>query len=142
VARTTSRTVDCFFDGACKGNQFAQKGPMWVAYVIGREEHVHEIPDLPSAQGPLRSNNIAEYEALIRLLRRVRELDSWRSGSRYVVSGDSQLVVYQMQGRYRVREPHLIDLHEQARVLAAELPVSFRWVPREENRAGHLLEAV
>jgi len=139
---TTLRTLECFFDGACEGNQFAAKGSMWVAYVIGAEEHVQEIPDLPSDHGPLRSNNIAEYEALIRLLRRVRELDSWRSGTHYIVSGDSQLIVFQMQGRYRVREPHLIPLHDQARLLAADLPVTMRWVPREKNPAGHLLEAL
>lgn len=135
-------TTACFFDGACKGNQFASKGPMWVAYVIGKEEHVHEIPDLPMPQGTLRSNNIAEYAALIRLLRRASELDARRPGTRYLVHGDSQLVVYQMQGRYRVREPHLVPLHAEARRLAAGLAVTFRWVPRDQNRAGHLLEAL
>ncbi len=133
--------IRCFFDGACKGNQFARKGPMWVAYVIGPEEHLHPIPDLASPRGPLRSNNIAEYEALILLLRRLREWAPDRPGTRFDVAGDSQLVVYQMSGRYRVREPHLVPLHEQARGLAADLDVAFRWVPRERNRAGVLLES-
>ena len=44
----TGAPIACFFDGACKGNQFASKGPMWVAYVIGDEVHVHDIPELPS----------------------------------------------------------------------------------------------
>ena len=135
-------TVECFFDGACKGNQFESKGPMWVAYVVGNEEHVQEVPDLPSDQGPLRSNNIAEYVALIRLLRRASELDDRRPGARYLLHGDSQLVVYQMLGRYRVREPHLVPLHAEAKRIAASLAVSVRWVPREQNRAGHLLEAL
>lgn len=131
--------IECFFDGACKGNQFAAKGPMWAAYVIGDEEHVHEIPDLPSAAGPLRSNNIAEYQALILLLRRLRQLKP-RPGTRFAVSGDSQLVVYQTLGRYHVQDAKLLPLHQEARRLAADLPVTFRWVPREQNRAGHLLE--
>lgn len=136
---TPTPSVLCYFDGACKGNQFATKGPMWVAYVIGDEEHVHEIPDLPSRGGGLRSNNIAEYQALLLLLRRIRGMD--RGGSRrYAVHGDSQLVVYQMLGRYRVRDAKLLPLHEEARRLAADLPVTFRWVPRDRNRAGHLLE--
>ena len=133
--------IPCFFDGACKRNQSETKGPMWVAFVVGVEVHVHETPDLPSPHGPLRSNNIAEYVALLWLLRRVRELDDRRPGSRYLVCGDSQLGVYQMQGRYRVREPHLVPLHEEARRLAQGLPVTFRWVPREQTRAGHLLES-
>lgn len=130
----------CFFDGACRGNQFARKGPMWVAYVIGDEEHVHEIPDLITDRGPQRSNNIAEYRALILLLRRLRELAAARPRDRYVVSGDSQLVVYQMAGRYRVRDAKLLPLHAEAKGLARGLPVTFRWIPREQNRAGHLLE--
>lgn len=132
--------IDCFFDGACKGNQFARKGPMWVAYVVGDEEHVHEIPDLITDRGPERSNNIAEYQAVILLLRRLAEWAARRPRDRFVVSGDSQLVVYQLQGRYRVREPHLRPLHEEARRLASAVPVTLRWVPREDNRAGRLLE--
>ncbi len=133
--------IECFFDGACKGNQLDAKGPMWVAYVVGSEEHVHEIRDLPTPRGPTRSNNIAEYTALILLLRRLHELrDSGREAPGYRINGDSQLVIYQMTGRYRVRESHLVPLHEEARRLAASLPMAFRWVPRDENRAGHLLE--
>ncbi|HYM39138.1 MAG TPA: ribonuclease HI family protein [Thermoplasmata archaeon] len=136
------RTIECFFDGACKGNQFTRKGPMWVAYVIGDEEHVHEIPDLPSSRGPPRSNNIAEYQALILLLQRLHGFVPGNGSTRWVVAGDSQLVIYQMQGRYRVREPHLVALHAEARRLATGLPVTFRWVPRGRNCAGHLLESV
>ncbi len=133
--------IACFFDGACKGNQLAEKGPMWVAYTLGEEEQVREIPDLPSSHGPLRSNNIAEYQALILLLHGVREVASRDARARFILNGDSQLVIRQMEGRYRVREAHLVPLHEEARRLAAELPVAFRWVPRERNRAGRLLES-
>lgn len=134
-----SESVQAFFDGACKGNQFEAKGPMWVAYVVGDEEHVHAIPDLPSPRGPLRTNNIAEYRALVLLLRRLHELDRGK-GVRFTVSGDSQLVIYQMLGRYRVQDAKLLPLHEEARRLASGLSVTFRWVPRDRNRAGHLLE--
>ncbi len=138
---SSSRPIACFFDGACKGNQFAEKGPMWVAYVVGGEERIHEIPDLPSPGGPLRSNNIAEYQALILLLRGLRAVASQDASARFIVTGDSQLVIRQMEGRYRVREEHLVPLHDEARRLAAALPLTFRWVPREKNRAGQLLES-
>lgn len=135
----TAEPIPCFFDGACQGNQFAAKGPMWVAYVIGDEEHAHEIPDLPSSKGGLRTNNIAEYQALILLLRRLNALD--RGGShRFTIHGDSQLVVYQMLGRYRVNDAKLLPLHQEAKRLSAGLSLTFRWVPRDRNRAGHLLE--
>jgi ribonuclease HI len=130
----------CFFDGACRGNQFSRKGPMWVAYVLGDEEHVHEIPDLATPRGPQRTSNIAEYQALILLLGRLRELRHDGRPERVEVCGDSQLVVYQMLGRYRVRDAKLQPLHQEAKRLAAGLPITFRWIPREKNRAGHLLE--
>ncbi len=137
--RGGERSVECFFDGACRGNQFAEKGPMWVAYVVGAEEHAQEIPDLMASSGPARSNNVAEYQALIRLLRRLHELD--RDGpAQYTVSGDSQLVVYQMLGRYHVQDAKLLGLHQEAQRLASGLNVTFRWVPRERNLAGSLLE--
>ncbi len=135
-----SATIPCYFDGACKGNQFSQKGPMWVAYVIGDEEHAHEIPDIPTPEGPARSNNVAEYQALLLLLHRIRVRDGTATSTSFVVRGDSQLVVYQMLGRYAVRDSKLLRLHLEAQRLAADLPVRFEWVPRDRNRAGHLLE--
>lgn len=135
----TSPLVLCYFDGACRGNQFSRKGPMWVAYVVGGEEHAHEIPDVATDLGPQRSNNLAEYRALILLLGRLLEMGPERS-RRYAICGDSQLVVYQMLGRYRVRDAKLLPLHREAMRLAAGLPISFRWIRRDENRAGHLLE--
>ena len=42
--------------------------------------------------------------------------------------------------RYRVRDAKLLPLHAEAKGLARGLPVPFRWIPREQNRAGHLLE--
>ncbi len=113
---------------------------MWVAYVIGDEEHMHPIPDVPTPQGLARSNNVAEYQALLLLLRRIRAMDGASKATSFVIRGDSQLVVYQMLGRYGVRDAKLLRLHLEARRLAAELSVTFEWVPRDRNRAGRLLE--
>ena len=114
---------------------------MRAAYVIGGDEHVREVPDLDTAQGPMRSNNIAEYHGLIFLLQQLRDLDR-EGGSKgaYLICGDSQLVIRQMLGEYRVRTPHLVPLHAEALRLSSDLDVEFREVPREKNRAGFLLE--
>lgn len=138
--RQTSKVV-CFFDGACPGNQLKTKGPMRAAYVVGHEEFVRDVPDLQTPQGPRRSNNIAEYHGLIFLLRHLRDLEAKRGAkASYLVCGDSQLVIRQLRGEYRVKEPHLLALHEEAVRLAKGLDVEFRHVPREKNRAGFLLE--
>ncbi len=133
--------VVCYFDGACPGNQFDKKGPMRAAYVIDDREFVLDVPDLETPEGPLRTNNIAEYHGLIFLLRHLDKLEvKDRIRRAYQIFGDSQLVIRQMNGRYRVTKPHLATLHAQAKRLAEALDVRFQEVPREKNRAGFLLE--
>jgi ribonuclease HI len=133
--------VICYFDGACPGNQLERKGPMKAAYVIGDLEFVRDVPDLQTPNGPMRTNNIAEYYGLIFLFRHLGDLD--RQGAQsgaYLVCGDSQLVIRQMTGRYKVHKDHLRALNSEARELAAHLNVKFREVPRDKNKAGFLLE--
>jgi probable phosphoglycerate mutase len=48
---------------------------------------------------------------------------------------DSKLVVEQMSGRWKVKHPGLIELHAQARKLAARFDrISYAWIPRERNK--------
>jgi ribonuclease HI len=114
---------------------------MKAAFVVDDVKVVREVPDLQTPSGPMRSNNIAEYQALILLLRHLRERDEKdRKRRAYRICGDSQLVIRQMRGEYRVTKPHLARLHSEASDLSAQLDVEFRWVPREKNLAGLLLE--
>lgn len=141
MASRSDKRILCFFDGACRGNQFEKKGPMKAAYTIGDEEFVRDVPDVQTPGGPMRSNNIAEYCGLIFLLRHIRDLDlQRRMKAAYLVRGDSELVIRQMRGTYRVRKPHLVVLNEEASRLSRDLDIEFREVPREKNPAGFLLE--
>ncbi len=141
MASQTDNRIACFFDGACRGNQFGKKGAMKAAYTIGDMQFVREVPDVQTPGGPMRSNNIAEYHGLIFLLRHLRDLDHQRgTKGAYLVCGDSELVIRQMRGTYRVRKPHLLALNEEASRLSLDLDIEFREVPREKNRAGFLLE--
>jgi len=114
---------------------------MRAAFVVGETRVVREVPDLPSSSGPVRSNNIAEYQGLIFLLRHLEDLER-KGGPRnaYRICGDSQLVIRQMRGEYRVTTPHLVPLHREASRLSSALDVEFEWVPREKNPAGFLLQ--
>lgn len=73
---------------------------------------------------------MAEYTAVIEGLEMAAEL-----GARTVtLRSDSQLLINQLTGRYRVKAPHLQPLHRRARSIAAGFErVSFEHVPREEN---------
>ncbi len=82
------------------------------------------------------TNNVAEYTAVIEGLALAEEL-----GARSVtLRSDSQLLVNQLTGRYRVKTPHLLPLHRRVRGLAAGFErISFEHVRREENREADRL---
>lgn len=76
-----------------------------------------------------KTNNEAEYEALILLLEEMR-----RRGIEGIrVYGDSRLVINQVLGTWKIREPRLKPLAERAKELVAALQAKPRWVPRSEN---------
>jgi ribonuclease HI len=76
------------------------------------------------------TNNVAEYTAVIRGLERALEL-----GAREVLlRSDSQLLINQIEGRYRVRTPHLQPLHRRVRALAGRFErIDYEHVRRERN---------
>jgi len=82
------------------------------------------------------TNNVAEYYGLIAALDAARE----RHVTRLRVESDSELLVRQMQGRYRVKSPDLRPLHERA----VKLSRGFEYfdvahIPREKNREADRL---
>ena len=82
------------------------------------------------------TNNEAEYRALILGVRQGRCLGF----SELKIYSDSELLVRQMRGEYRVKNPRLQELYFQAvKDLGAFRKVSFSHVPREENREADRL---
>ncbi len=77
------------------------------------------------------TNNVAEYYALISAL----DYAVAQGIERLLVRSDSELLVRQMEGRYKVKSPDLRPLHEHARKLARGLAYfAVEHVPRERNR--------
>jgi ribonuclease HI len=64
------------------------------------------------------TNNFAEYMALIVGLREAKKLGV----KKLVIRGDSELIIKQMRGEYRVKNPGLKDLYDQAQKLLADFP--------------------
>jgi ribonuclease HI len=99
-------TATVHIDGAARGNP----GPAAYALVLRRPGRppVEEAAPIGTA-----TNNVAEYTALIRALERAAEL-----GVRSLaVFSDSELLVKQMNGEYRVKHPDLQDLYREAQKL-------------------------
>ena len=83
------------------------------------------------------TNNVAEYTAAIEGLERAASLNA-RS---VMIRSDSKLLIEQLSGRWRVKNPTLIRLHERVRALLNRFPggVAFEHVPRELNREADRL---
>jgi len=82
------------------------------------------------------TNNEAEYNALIEGLKAAK---AW-TPDRLEVYLDSKLVVEQMNGRYRIKAPELIPLHQKATELMRDFPeVHVAHVEREKNRGADAL---
>ena len=85
------------------------------------------------------TNNVAEYHALIEALR----LAERRGAAEVEIQADAELIVRQIEGRYRVRHPDLKPLHAEARQHIERFrSFRIRHVRREQNRdADRLVNA-
>jgi ribonuclease HI len=82
------------------------------------------------------TNNQAEYRGLL------YALCSLPKGAKADISSDSELMVCQFNRRWKVRDPALQQLLDRVRsvIIRRNLRVNLTWVPRQQNRAGELLE--
>ena len=95
------------FDGGARGNP----GPAGIGVVL-RAKDGTELVTLGRFIGRA-TNNVAEYRALITALQKAKELGA----RRVAIRGDSELVVKQMKGEYRVKNEALRELYDEAQSL-------------------------
>ena len=123
------RSARAYVDGGSRGNP----GP--AGYGVRIEQEDGTIAELKESLG-LATNNVAEYSGLIAALR-------WAAAhgiSKLHIRADSELLVKQMRGEYRVKSPGLQPLYEQARTLTGQIgDVTFEHVRREFNKEADRL---
>lgn len=120
-----SGAVTAYIDGGSRGNP----GP--AGYGVRLEDAGGALlAELHESVG-VTTNNVAEYRGLLAAL-------AWavdRGISALHVRSDSELLVKQMRGEYRVKHPGLQPLHQDARALVARIGwVTFEHVRREKNQ--------
>jgi ribonuclease HI len=126
MKNNVSEVVRIYTDGAGKRPDGNGSGFAWVREDT-RERHVERIPGL--------SNNEAEYRGVISAIKLLPE------GCQVEVLSDSLLVVSQLGGEYRIRDPKLEKLAAEVKTIAEQkqLKLKVTWIPRGENQAGKLL---
>jgi ribonuclease H / adenosylcobalamin/alpha-ribazole phosphatase len=119
-----------FTDGGARGNP----GPAAYGFVLEADDGT-----VLAAEGKAigrATNNVAEYRGLIAGLERALELGL----ANVTVVSDSELVVKQMRGEYRVKNEALRDLRDEAERLASKLGrVQYTNVRRAENELADRL---
>ncbi|MBI3856251.1 MAG: ribonuclease HI family protein, partial [Planctomycetes bacterium] len=122
--------IEAYFDGLCEPNP---GGVATYGFVVRRDgKKIHEGHGLAGTpKTPQATNNVAEYTGLIKAL---EWLASQKTAGSIVVRGDSDLIIKQVKGEYKVKSGLLAPLHRKVQDLAAKLPdVSFEWIRRELN---------
>ena len=127
-----------YFDGLCE-----PKNPGGIAtfgYVIlledGRTVKGYGLASKPYS--PDSTNNVAEYTGLICLLEEMKRLNIRNP----LIRGDSQLVIRQLKGEYKVKSKRILPLYVRATELLNELGGKVEWVPREQNKIADELSRV
>jgi ribonuclease HI len=111
-------------DGAARGNP----GPAGIGVVVV-EEKGRVVAEMAEGIGPA-TNNQAEYRAALVGLALAAE----HAARSVLLRSDSRLLIEQLAGRFRVKDPTLRRLHEEARRLIAGFDeVALEHVPRELN---------
>lgn len=103
-------TLTLQFDGGSRGNP----GPAGIGVVVSAEDGT---PLVTFGRFIGRAtNNVAEYRALITAMEKAKELGA----RKIIIRGDSELIIKQMRGEYRVKHPDMKILHAQAQALLRE----------------------
>ncbi len=117
-------------DGGARGNP----GPAGIGVVI-EDEHGKAVEEHKRFLG-VKTNNQAEYEAVILGLERAKHLKA----DSVKVYADSELLVKQANGEYRVKHENIKPLYARMRALVLQIGhVSFEHVRRAENTRADAL---
>ena len=121
-----SLRLNAHIDGGARGNP----GPAAAAFIL-RDASDGTVVAQTGLYLGRATNNVAEYRALLAALRSARELKA----AEVEVLSDSELLVRQMNGQYRVRNAGLKQLHEEKMEFLAK---GYSWdVPKFPKKAKH-----
>lgn len=115
--------IIAYVDGASRGNP----GP--AGYGVYMKTGAGEVIEISGYLGAT-TNNIAEYSGLLEALTTAHN----EGGTEVEIISDSELLVKQMLGKYKVRHPNLVPLHERARAIVRKFA---RFSIRHTLRAGN-----
>ncbi len=126
-----NKRIVAFVDGA------SSKGKAGIGVVIREGKEGRKISEIKENVGR-KTNNEAEYLALIKALQKIRDICKEKKIRSCTIFMDSQLVVNQINGNYKVKAKNLLPLFKKAKELEKEIAekgceISIKWINREKN---------
>lgn len=116
-----------YTDGASRGNP----GPAAYGFVV--EDDKGNILHKEGKVIGITTNNVAEYTAVLEVLKYVKDNLSAKCSS-ISLNADSKLVAEQLSGNFKIKSKHLKPVIEQIKILALELGgVTYTHIPRHKN---------
>lgn len=122
--------LEVYTDGGARNNP----GPAGIGIVIGDKEYAEYIGEA--------TNNIAEYKAVIFAFKKIKHLlgKTKLKNTEVIINLDSELVVSQLNGKYKILENELQSFFMEIWNLKFDFPyLRFNYIPREENKRADCL---
>ncbi len=126
--RIAIEMVTIYFDGLCQ--PVNPGGVATYGYAIYQDSKVLKRDYGVVGEGTGMTNNVAEYTALKKALEWMK---SQGIKDKIIIKGDSQLVINQLKGKWKVKSQTSKRFVPQIKELLKDKEVELIWIPREEN---------
>lgn len=119
--------INLFFDGSCTKNPGGIAGYGWLIETLDGLELKTAYGEVCRGEGA--TNNVAEWSALLMAL---KFLEEHNFAGELFVFGDSELVIKQINGQYKVNQK-LFDYYKSCHEILSKYAWNAKWIAREEN---------
>ena len=140
-AQSEEQGILAWFDGAC--TPINPGGAASFGVIIKDDRAVLLKEHGLFGKGSAMSNNVPEYAGVLRILKYLAS----RPPGRVTIHGDSNLVINQLNGKWRIREGLYLSIAIETKELLAYLrglgwQINFYWIPREQNEECDALSKI
>ena len=130
--------IEVWIDGCCW--PVNPGGTACTGYVIKKGGLTIAKGSKVIGEGKGMTSNVAEYHALIHVLEEIKKRQLYTE--EILIRSDSNLLVNQMNGNWKVKAASIFALYREAKILAADLNLKIKWVPRELNEEADAMSRV